>query len=171
MSPTNISCTSPEVYPDSPTSVLSFQEDSDCEDEPVSKVPRYIGTIYEQRLAPLSPVISLPVPAFIGAGHTRRQDNKFQARLVELVAQGQETRLDEFLEENGKYVDINQYGEDGVTPLQRICQDGGDVSIARVLVKYGADLKLTSRDGWSPLHMATFSGNLKLMNFIRSCPK
>ena len=171
ISPVTPPCSSSEIYPDSPASVLSYTEDSDYEEEPMSKVPRYIGTIYEERLAPLSPVTSLPVPVYVGAGHGNSKNNILQVKLLELINLGEETVLDEFLEENGKHVDINQYSEDGVTPLQLVCQEGRKVSIARVLVKYGADLKLTSRDGWSPIHMATFSGNLQLMNFIRNCPK
>ena len=167
----DVSSTSSEMYPDSPRSVLSYQDDSDYEEEPVSKVPRYVGTIYEQRLAPLSPVTSLPVPLYVGSGHVKRHDNKLQAKFLEIIDNGNDTALESFLELNGDFVDVNQYGEDGVTPVQRVCQDGGKVAVARVLVKYGADLKLTSRDGWAPLHMASFSGNLQLMMYIRSCPK
>ena len=170
MSPLSVRCTSPDIFPDSPRSVLSFQEDTDTEEEPVSKVPRYVGTIYEQRLAPLSPVTSLPVPAVVGMTRPR-PNSRLQDRLRALIEDGEVAALDDFLEENGKHVDVNQYDEDGVTPLQRLCQDGGQVAVARVLLKYGADLRLTSRDGWSPLHMATFSGNLKLLIFLRNCPK
>ena len=164
---------SPEMYPDSPRSVLSFEDrDSECEEEPVSKVPRYIGTIYEARLAPLSPVTSIPVPSYVGpVVRPRLGDNQLQQKMLALILRGDQEVLDQFLEENGKYVDVNQYCEDGVTPFQRICQDGGSVDLARVLVKYGADLRMTSRDGWSPLHMAAFSGNYKLISFIRNCPK
>ena len=193
-----------DMYPDSPRSVLSFEEhqqdeaslerpgeDDDQEeeevvvDEPVPKVPRYVGTIYEERLAPLSPVTSLPVPFYLGRGRnsaannnnssvvttSQPADKQLQAKLIDLVNSGNEAALDSFLESHGGRVDINGYGEDGVTPVQRVCQEGGRVGLARVLVKYGADLSLTSRDGWAPLHMAAFSGNLQLIMFIRSCPK
>ena len=165
---------SPDIFPDSPQSVLSYEDpDSDGEDEPVSKVPRYIGTIYEARLAPLSPVTTIPVPSYVGSAavRPRQQDQQLQQRMLTLILRGDQLVLDQFLEENGKFVDVNQYGEDGVTPVQRICQSGGSVDLAKVLVKYGADLRLTSRDGWSPLHMAVFSGNYKLLSFIRNCPK
>merc|ERR1711936_471064 len=37
------------------------------------------------------------------------------------------------------------------------------------LVKLGKKEKLESRDGWSPVHMASFSGNTALLLFLLSC--
>ena len=192
---------STSVYPDSPESVSldstgdseysedeSVYDDHDQEKEcstyplicpPAAKVPKYVGTIYEERLAPLSPVITLPVQSAnngsyalpIKQGSKTSGDNSIQIKLLELIKEGNADKLDEFLEENGKLVDINYYSEDGVTPIQQVCQDGGSLAVAKVLVKYGADLRLTSRDGWTPLHMATFSASFALMTFIRNCPK
>ena len=192
---------STSVYPDSPESVAldstgdsEYSEDeSVCDDHdqerecsafplicpPAAKVPKYVGTIYEERLAPLSPVITLPVPSANNGSYTHplkqgsktSGDNTFQIKLLDLIKEGNADKLDEFLEENGKLVDINYYSEEGVTPIQQVCQDGGSLAVAKVLVKYGADLRLTSRDGWTALHMATFSASFSLMTFIRNCPK
>jgi hypothetical protein len=185
-------CYSPEVYPDSPAScpddsdseaVLPVGADAgDAEDdescsggfEPTPKVPRYVGTIYEERLAPLSPVTALPVHTnTLASSCHRRADSAAQARLLGLVAAGTgvEAELETFLEEHAHLLDMNLYGEDGVTPLQRLCQAGGPVGVARLLVRYGADVRLTSRDGWSPLHMASFAGNTQLMMYLLRCPK
>ena len=180
-----------EVYPDSPASCPDDDDADDCETtstttisvvedddslEPASKIPRHVGTIYEERLAPLSPVTALPVRTITTAaavsGHHRRPDSAAQARLLNLVAAGSEDALDAFLAAHGQSVDINQYdAEEGVTPLQRVCQAGGPVGVAQILVRHGADVRLTSRDGWSPLHMASFSGNHQLMMYLLRCPK
>jgi ankyrin repeat protein len=57
--------------------------------------------------------------------------------------------------------------------LQRLCQAGGGgacvAAAAKLLVRYGADVRLTSRDGWSPLHMASFAGNTELLLYLLSC--
>ena len=192
------------VFPDSPQSVVGLDstgDDSDYSDvdeedldgdssgytisPPSAKIPKYVGTIYEQRLAPLSPVITLPVPYVnrhgvqpsVPANTTFAKqkmssvDSSYQNKFMKLVQSGDSNQLDQFLEENGKLIDINRYNEDGVTPIQLVCQDGGSAAVAKVLVRYGADLRMTSRDGWTALHMATFSGSFALMTFIRNCPK
>jgi len=186
---------SPEIYPDSPASCCTDDSDSeavllasspgDTEEEecssssslePASKIPCYIGTIYEARLAPLSPFTTLSdrrtdTTTSIGGGHHRRANSAAQARLLGLVEARKEAELEAFLEDNSHLVDMNQYGEDGVTPLQRVCQEGGPVGVARLLVRYGADVRMTSRDGWSPLHMAAYSGSSQLLMYLLKCPK
>jgi hypothetical protein len=133
------------------------------------------GTIYEARLGPLSPATTLPPPA---STNTRLSgprpapaavDRRLQAKLLQLLEDPMVEDLVAFLEEHAHRVDMNQYGEDGVTPLQRLCQAGGPVGVARLLVRYGADVRLTSRDGWSPLHMASFAGNTSLILYLLSC--
>merc|ERR1712038_449371 len=44
-----------------------------------------------------------------------------------------------------------------------------EAMLARLLVRFGADTRLSSRDGWSPVHMASFSGNTTLLLFLLSC--
>ena len=65
-------------------------------------------------------------------------------------------------------VDINHYSEMGDTALQRVCQDSSSSSLemARVLVKHGADPKLTTKDGWSPVHIASITGDSRLLLFL-----
>ncbi len=144
--------------------------------EPASKIPRHVGTIYEERLAPLSPATALPVrtnTTAVSASRLRqRPDSDAQDRLLGLVLAADEVALESFLEAHAQSVDINQYdAAEGVTPLQRLCQEGGPVGMARLLVRYGADVRLTSRDGWSPLHMASVSGNHQLLLYLLRCPK
>ena len=183
---------SPEIYPDSPASCCTDDSDSeavllasspgDTEEEecsssslePASKIPCYVGTIYEARLAPLSPFTTLPdrrTDTTTSISGHRRANSAAQARLLGLVEARKEAELEAFLEDNSHLVDMNQYGEDGVTPLQRVCQEGGPVGVARLLVRYGADVRMTSRDGWSPLHMAAYSGSSQLLMYLLKCPK
>ena len=97
-----------------------------------------------------------------------------QVRLLDMLEDDamKNHELNEFLAENSDKININEYGEDGVTPLQRLCQNGGAsidaAEVAAILVRFGADPRLTSRDGWSAFHMASFSGNLKLLRYLMS---
>ena len=141
-----------------------------CEDGGISlKKPCYRGTIYEKMLSPISPSLTLPIPTRICESSERFINRSLQKELVQLLEESDEDELKDFLMKNSDQIDINQYGEDGVTPLQRVCQAGGVVGVARTLIGYGADVRLTSRDGWSAVHMATFSGNTRLMLYILSC--
>jgi len=141
----------------------------------VSKRPKYNvgGTIYDAMLAPLSPVTTLPVTSTtcLSVSQTIKSDPDLQRDFIELVNLGKKSKLEHFLSENVESININQYCSEGLTPLQRVCQDGGEGStdVAKVLVRYGADVRLTSRDGWSAVHMATFSGNSTLMLFLLGC--
>lgn len=141
-----------------------------CEDSGVSfKKPCYRGTIYEKMLSPISPSLTLPIKTRICESSERFINRSLQKELFQLLENSNETKLKDFLLKNSDKIDINQYGEDGVTPLQLVCQSGGEVGVARTLIGYGADVRLTSRDGWSAVHMATFSGNTRLMLYILSC--
>ena len=132
------------------------------------KRPCYRGTIYEKRLLPMPAATILPVQTNVcDMPRCQQVDKKLQTRFIGLL-QCDDTvdELNRFLSENSDKIDINEYGEDGVTPLQRICQVGGDVEVAQTLIRFGADPRLTSRDGWSAVHMASFSGNTKLMRYL-----
>ena len=134
------------------------------------KKPRYVGTIYEAMLAPLAPCTTLPLtrlpPRTQPQGDPRLQDD-----LNDLVRLGKREEVEEWLDENSHKVNLNLYSVEGLTPLQEVCQEGGEGSmeLARLLVRYGADTRLASRDGWSLVHMASFSGNSSLLLFLLSC--
>lgn len=149
----------------------SLERDSSQHSEKVTKRPKYVGTIYEAMLAPISPVTTLPIKTIFK--NPRKCDPELQADFLDLVVLGKRTKLEKFLEENIESININQYNTEGLTPLQMVAQDPGSVEagseVGELLVKYGADTRLTSRDGWSAVHMATFSGNTRLMMFLLSC--
>ena len=124
---------------------------------------RHYPTIYDEMLKPLSPSTVLPVQTrIIKDRHVSKVKQLAFLKLVEQDGKG----LEEFLAENKSSIAINQYGDDGLTPLQRVCQQGGSVRTAKLLLRHGADPRLTSRDGWSPVHLASFSGNTSLIMFL-----
>ena len=147
----------------------SLERDSHVHSDKVSKRPKYVGTIYEAMLAPIKPVTTLPIQTIYK--HPVKCDPSLQTDFLDLITLGKKTKLEKFLRENISSININQYNEDGLTPLQTVAQEAGHESaeIGELLVKYGADTKLTSRDGWSAVHMASFSGNTRLMMFLLTC--
>ena len=154
----------PPLSPSSPPSVQSGSH------RPVKK-SRYT-TIYDEMLRPLDPSVVLPVPTSC-TSVTTVVNSSLQQQFNKLLSTGDTVTLEQFLTLHGENVSINQYSKDGLTPLQEICQEGGQHALdkARTLVTHGADIRLTSRDGWSPLHLASFSGNTPLMMFMLKCPK
>ena len=73
-----------------------------------------------------------------------------------------------FLTKNSEMVDINHYSQLGETALQRVCQDSGPSSLemVKVLVKHGADITMTTRDGWSPIHIVSTTGDSRILLFL-----
>merc|ERR1712026_494943 len=92
----------------------SLERDSVASDKMVKK-PKYCGTIYEAMLAPISPVTTLPVPAVIR--NPGKCDPELQADFLDLVTLGKRAKLERFLEEHSASININQHGQDGLTPL------------------------------------------------------
>ena len=74
-------------------------------------------------------------------------------------------KVEDFLINHCKSIDINRYNEEGQTPLQRCCLEG-NIQLAKLLVKFGAKSKITTRDGFTTLHIAAFSGQSQMMLFI-----
>lgn len=60
---------------------------------------------------------------------------------------------------------INALNEAGDTPLHQCIRDGKTES-AKLLVEFGADVKRTNRDGWSPAHLATSLGHRDLLLYL-----
>jgi hypothetical protein len=53
------------------------------------------------------------------------------------------------------------------TALHQCCFDG-NLPTAKLLVRFGADAKLTTREGFSTLHIAAFSGHSNVLLYIMS---
>ena len=128
-----------------------------------SKVPKYANK-YEEMLQPMSPVTFLKTSEKIFESDC---DENFQRKFFDLVQLADSEEIDEFLSENLDKVDINKFNQDGHTALQISCLEG-HLELAKILVKFGAKLHLCTRDGFSILHLAVFSGHSNLMSYILS---
>ena len=74
-------------------------------------------------------------------------------------------QVEDFLTEHLTNLDINQFNPEGRTALQQSCLEG-NLPLAKILVKYGANSRIMTRDGFSTLHLAVFSGHSHLMAYI-----
>ena len=156
----------------------------------VNKKPKY-PTKYHEMLQPLSPYTTLSTPTsgenkFTEYKHSKEQipstiDVQLQEKFNELINSSlkieqeqisfNDERLtrevEEFLTTNSASIDINRYNEEGQTPLQRCCLEG-NLALAKLLVKFGAKSKMTTRDGFTTLHVAAFSGHSQILFYIMS---
>ena len=106
-----------------------------------------------------SPVTAVSPPAdFHGS---------YQKCLQEAVEAGDALELARVLEERAGKVNINFYDKEGQTALHRGCQDG-HLEIVKLLVKFGADVKLANKDGWSALHLAAYGGHQDITLYLIS---
>ena len=143
--------------------------DSDEKDlcEFKSKVPKFANK-YEEMLQPLTPVTILsserPMPKRTCKSD---YDPKLQRQFNDLVSMAGHEEVEDFLVQHLSNVDVNQFNSEGHTALQQSCLEG-NLPLAKVLVKYGANLHLCTRDGFSTLHLAVFSGHSHLMSYILS---
>ena len=149
----------------------------------VNKKPKY-PTKYHEMLQPLSPVTSFPptnVPTLIDnvkQNPTIKEDVQLQKQFdlliddsiainekEEKLNEHPTQKVEEFLISHSKIININRYNGNGQTPLQRCCSEG-NLPLAKLLVKFGAKSKLTTRDGFSTLHIAAFSGHSHMLFYI-----
>lgn len=56
--------------------------------------------------------------------------------------------------------------EMNVTPLHSAVADGGNTAIAKMLIAAGADVNVTQRHGWTPLHGAAASGAVEIVRLL-----
>lgn len=132
-----------------------------------SKVPKYANK-YEELLQPLSPVTTLPclvVPPL--PLRSKPCDKKLQAEFESVIVDGSKDDVEAFLSKHSCDVNVNLYNSQGRTSLQQSCLDG-NLELAKTLVKYGADHRLTTRDGFSTMNIAVFSGHSNLLMYILS---
>ncbi|ROL42527.1 Notch-regulated ankyrin repeat-containing protein B [Anabarilius grahami] len=60
---------------------------------------------------------------------------------------------------------VNSFGPEGQTALHQSVIDG-NLELVKLLVKFGADIRLTNRDGWSALHIAAFGGHQDIVLYL-----
>jgi hypothetical protein len=147
-------------------------------------------TKYHEMLQPLSPVTTLPVEEVIrrplpNKTHITEHDLQLQKQFHSLVdnattcqvsktttANNENTflssrvnSLEDFLVHHSENIDVNQYNSDGQTALQQCCL-AGNLPLVKLLVRFGANMRLTTREGFSILHIAAFSGHSELLTFV-----
>ena len=140
-----------------------------------TKVPRFANK-YEEMLQPLSPVTTLPCDVVCPPSPNSKFPNpkycpKLQNQLQNVInTKDNINLLDQFLYDHSTKVNINQYNLEGRTALQQSCVDG-NLALAKVLVKYGADHRITTREGYPTLQCAVFSGHSEIFLYILNLRK
>jgi len=62
-------------------------------------------------------------------------------------------------------VNIDVFAADGQTALHHCCR-AGNLELVKLLVSYGADVRLATRDGWTALHIAVGAGHQDVVRFL-----
>jgi len=190
-SPMSSSSTTSSEPPSPKPSNHDYHDYFEEEEVFVSKRPKFANK-YEEMLQPLDPVRILPSHQIVKHNNRSKQlvpkkthqsnvDKKLQEQfqnLMLLVCKQQTTaenvnktaavdQVEDFLTEHLEKLDINQFNREGRTALQQSCLEG-NLPLAKVLVKFGANSRIMTREGFSTLHLAVFSGHSHLMSYVMS---
>lgn len=92
-------------------------------------------------------------------------DVSFQEVFLKAVRDGDATELQKILQRWEGVVNINFYDKEGQTALHWSCMDG-NLELVKLLVKFGADIRLANRDGWSALHIAVYGGHQDIALYL-----
>lgn len=156
----------------SPASSSASEECYDNNYERMSRLARRsYRDCYEERLnRPLAPFRSLDEDVahhrnMPKATHKPEYDSKLQMAFEAAVASNDGQALHVMLSANSEAIDVNKYDSQGRTPLQKFC-GVGQLSLAKLLIQYGADSNMRTREGWSLIHIASFSGSSDMVNFV-----
>ena len=63
------------------------------------------------------------------------------------------------------FVNVNFFDQDGQTALHHCCMDG-KLNFVKLLLRHGANARLTNRDGWSPVHIASYMGHSEILSYL-----
>ncbi len=85
--------------------------------------------------------------------------------IQEAIDNGDSHTLQRILEERQGKINVNTFNTEGQTALH-ICCSYGNLELVKLLVKFGADIRLANRDGWSPYHIAAFSGHRDIVLYL-----
>ena len=133
----------------------------------VNKKPKF-PTKYHEMLQPLSPVTTLPFrPAQqpFAVQMSTEVNVQLQEEFLKLMRHSDVEKIETFLKQHSENIDINRFNTDGQTPIHEACQSR-DIACVRALLRYGANPCLATRDGFSILHLASFSGSSELLSFV-----
>ncbi len=175
------SSSSSAVAPPSPTSSsssMSDEDDSTGRTTFTNRKPAF-PTRYHELLQPLSPVTTVgpSVPSCTPPPDpTHALDRRLQCDFERMIVRG--TNLDQvssFLDQHSGSIDVNAlltYDGDDADDRHRgqagvhVACARGDCGLLRLLWRHGADLRLANRDGFSPVHLASFQGDIDLLSFL-----
>lgn len=104
------------------------------------------------------------------ATHQASFNPTLQARFNNALQNCDYRELQDLLNSSSEYIDTNQFNGEGQTPIQQACMSG-QLEMVQLMIRFGADPNMTSRDGWSTLHLAAFSGNSEILQYIILCSK
>ena len=141
----------------------NFDEETTSRRTFVNGKPKY-PTKYHELLLPLSPATSLPVATIVPT-HCSKVNAELQEQFLNLLRVSTPADVERFLEMHSENVDVNRYNVSGQTPLHEACVED-NAELVRILVRFGADCRLTTRDGFSVLHLASFGGGSELFNLL-----
>lgn len=133
----------------------------------VNRKPRF-ATKYDEMLQPLSPMTYLPVESLLLPKENDKPnfDPECQKKFWVLVkSEVKLSEIESFLQHHSDLIDINEYNSEGRTALHQCCFDG-NLQTAELLIRFSADIRLTTRDGFSALHIAAFSGHTNIMFYF-----
>lgn len=64
-----------------------------------------------------------------------------------------------------EFINLNFIGDDGNTPLH-LTAISGNVEVAKILVQHGASQHIKNKNGWFPIHLASYYGHMEMMMFL-----
>lgn len=99
------------------------------------------------------------------ATHRSEFDTQIQSRFQNAVAKGDPGEINQILQLHSHSIDLNKYNEDGRTPLQHFVMSG-HLGLVKLMIQFGADSRLRTKEGWSNLHIASFAGHTHIMSYI-----
>ena len=95
----------------------------------------------------------------------KHYNKNLQSKFEEALQSSDCSKVEDILSCYSDNIDINLLNDEGNTPLQTATL-GGNLDIVRLLIRHGADPSVTSRDGWSTLHIAAYTGHSSITQYI-----
>lgn len=97
--------------------------------------------------------------------HRDLQTSSSQEIFQKAVRDGDPLEIKRILQRWEGSVNINFFDQEGQTALHQSCMDG-NLELVKLLVKFGADIRLANRDGWSALHIAAYGGHQEIALYL-----